>query len=78
MQTQQFEPLFERYSVRILAGLSAVLTEVPRMVFRSLQTNSGISIRSDHDRFLSNPFQLLINHPKIRRYEILDTDTVKK
>jgi hypothetical protein len=42
-----------------------------------LQRNSGISFRSDHDRFLSNPFQLLINHPKIRRYETLDTDRVK-
>jgi hypothetical protein len=56
-----------RYSVRILAETSAILTEVFCGLSRFFQANSEILPQLFHEYFLLNPFQFII-HPASLRY----------
>jgi hypothetical protein len=52
-------------SVRIPAGIPAVLIEVSSGFPQSLQTGAGILIRLVQYLFLSNPFQLVFHHSSL-------------
>jgi hypothetical protein len=56
-------------SIRILAGISAILTGGFRGFPRALQGNTGILFRLGHNRFHPNPFQFISNR-LIRRYVV--------